>query len=73
MTKVNRYSTEDKLLHMNKPFSMRKWQNPVQKRRRYGNTLVFFICEECKTDFHGRFCPKCGLEAKDWKKFNTIP
>ena len=36
-------------------------------------TFLKFTCEECGQVWENkRFCPKCGLEAKDYKKFHRM-
>jgi len=72
-TRTSKYNTAKKWNNTQKPFSMRKWENkPNYHPRRYGRTFVFYICEVCKIEFTDRFCPKCGLEAKDFKRFHPI-
>ena len=55
-----------------KPSALKPWQNPIKSPRRYGKTFIYYVCEEDGTEFTDRFCPKCGLEAKDFKKFHPI-
>lgn len=44
-----------------------------QNRIRYAKSYVFYNCDGCGCKgFQGRYCPKCGLEAEDWKKIHTI-
>jgi len=46
----------------------KKWKVPFRSKF-YCKTYVFFICDGCGTKFHGRYCSKCGLEAKDYNKY----
>jgi len=67
------YNPKKKWNNTQKPFSMRKWENnPITRPKRFGKTFVFYVCEICKIEFTDRFCPKCGLEAKDFKRFHPI-
>jgi rubrerythrin len=70
--KYTDYNPKRRWDRVSKPFSLRRWQNPVKKTGTFGKTYLFFTCDECGTKFEGRYCTKCGLEAKDFKRFHTI-
>ena len=41
-----------------------------RRMNKTASTHVFFNCDGCGwKSFKGRYCPKCGLEAKDWGKY----
>jgi hypothetical protein len=71
---MNRYSKKDRFNHMDKPLSLRHGSHNriLESRRTFGKTHIFYKCDSCGTSFNGRFCTRCGLEAKDWKKYHTI-
>ena len=45
----------------------------VKPRQRFSKNVIFYTCDSCGNEgFQERYCPKCGLEAKDWKNMHTI-
>ena len=71
--KTSDYSFKNRWNRISKPFSMRRWENnPNTRPKRYGKTFIYYVCDVDGTEFTDRFCPKCGLEAKDFKRFHPI-